>query len=154
MQLRSLTAPNVGNVYVITATAVTDRDKQAEKAQWAYFKETHYYFKNTKTALKKMPERIIDESYHTSGNAALTETGFGAMDLYEILQRLCTMHRKGTIQDIESNLLTFQQPMERNSPVEFMLRGIEAVQMFLIDNPEEGQELTQVYLISYRLIKV
>ena len=117
--------PNVRNVYVKTATVVTDCDQQVANIQWEYFKETHESFNNTKTSLTTMLERVIDEYYHTSGNAALTETWFGSIHPYEILQRLRTMYVKETIQEIESKLLTIQQPMERNATVEVMLRGIE-----------------------------
>eukprot|EP00978_Attheya_sp_CCMP212_P042402 scaffold257877_cov29-Attheya_sp.AAC.1 len=48
---------DVGQVYVMPQTAITDRDQQAAKAQWDYFKETHDSYKNIKTALKLMFER-------------------------------------------------------------------------------------------------
>ena len=64
------------------------------------------------------------------------------------------MYVKATIQELESKLLTIQQPMERNATVEVMLRGIEEFQMLLLANPKEGQYLTEVQLISYELIKL
>ena len=38
--------------------------------------------------------------------------------------------------------------------MEATLRGIYAVHMFLLTNPKEGQDLTEVQLISYGLIKL
>jgi hypothetical protein len=145
---------DVGNMYVMPNTAITDRDQQAAKAQWDYYKEIHDSFKNIKTALKKMFERVIDSSFHTSGNAALMSTGFGTMTPPEIMARLRRLYGKATIQELERQLLILQQPMDRNNPVEMMLRGIEEVQMFLLADAEENQEMTEVQLIKYGLIKL
>ena len=41
--------------------------------------------------------------------------------------------------------------MDRTIPVEFMLRGMEEIQMFLLENPEEEHKLTEVLMISYTL---
>ena len=84
--------PNIGNIYVMPESAATDCDQRKAKAQWVYFKETHDSFKNTKTALKTMSERVINDSYHTSGNTVFMSTGFVALNPYEILQRFCTMY--------------------------------------------------------------
>jgi hypothetical protein len=145
---------DVGNMYVMPKTAITDRDQQAAKAQWDYYKEIHDSFKNIKTALKKMFERVIDSSFHTSGNAALMSTGFGTMTPPEIMARLRRLYGKATIHELERQLLILQQPMDRNNPVEMMLRGIEEVQMFLLADAEENQEMTEVQLIKYGLIKL
>ena len=145
---------DVGQVYVMPPNAITDRDQQASKAQWDYFKEAHDSFKNIKTALKLMFERVIDASFHTSGNAALMATGFGTMTPPEIMTRMRRLYGKATIQELERQLLILQQPMDRNNPVEVMLRAIEEVQMFLLADTEENQEMTEVQLIKYGLIKL
>jgi hypothetical protein len=145
---------DVGQVYVMPTTAITDRDQQASKAQWDYFKEEHDSFKNIKTALKLMFERVIDASFHTSGNAALMANGFGNMTPPEIMTRMRRLYGKATIQELERQLLILQQPMDRNNPVEVMLRAIEEVQMFLLADMEENQEMTEVQLIKYGLIKL
>eukprot|EP00978_Attheya_sp_CCMP212_P035525 scaffold155026_cov54-Attheya_sp.AAC.3 len=146
---------DVGSIYVMPNTAITDRDQQAAKAQWDFLKETHDSFKNIKTALKKMFERVIDSSFHTSGNAALMATGFGTtMTPPDIMNRMRWLYgNKATIQELERQLLILQHPMDRNNPVEMMLRGIEEVQMFLLADAEENQEMTEVQLIKYVLIK-
>eukprot|EP00978_Attheya_sp_CCMP212_P027416 scaffold91780_cov26-Attheya_sp.AAC.1 len=135
---------DVGNIYVMPQTAITDRDQQAAKAQWDYLKEMHDSFKNIKTALKTMFERVIEASFHTSGNAALMSTGFGTMTPPEIMTRMRRFYGKATIQELEKQLLILQQPMDRNNPVEVMLRSIEEVQMFLLADAEENQEMTEV----------
>jgi hypothetical protein len=145
---------DVGNVYVMPPTAITDRDQRAAKAQWDFFKETHDSFKNIKTALKNMFKCVIDASFHTSGNAALMATGFGTMTPPEIMTRMCHLYGKATIQELERQLIILQQPMDRNNPVKVMLWGIEEVQMFLLVNAEENQEMTEVQLIKYGLIKL
>eukprot|EP00978_Attheya_sp_CCMP212_P000295 scaffold531_cov30-Attheya_sp.AAC.4 len=129
---------DVSNVYVMLNTAITDRDQQAAKAQWDFLKETHDSFKNIKTALKKMFERVIDSSFHTSGNAALMATDLGTMTPPAIMTQMRRLYGKATIQELERQLLILQQPMDRNNPVEMMLRGIEEVQMFLLADAEEN----------------
>ena len=44
--------------------------------------------------------------------------------------------------------------MDRNMPIEFMLRSLEEVQMFLLASPEENRELAEVNLIDHALIKL
>eukprot|EP00978_Attheya_sp_CCMP212_P035223 scaffold151845_cov22-Attheya_sp.AAC.1 len=104
----------------------------------------HDSFKNIKTALKTMFERVVEASFHTSGNAALMSTGFGTMTPPEIMTRMRRLYGKATIQELEKQLLILQQPMDRNNPVEVMLRSMEEVQMFLLTDAEENQEMTEV----------
>eukprot|EP00978_Attheya_sp_CCMP212_P037224 scaffold174024_cov67-Attheya_sp.AAC.1 len=72
-----------------------------------------------------MFERVIDASFHTSGNAALMATGFGTMTPPEIMTRMRRLYGKATIQELDRQLLILQQHMDRNNPVEVMLRAIE-----------------------------
>ena len=44
--------------------------------------------------------------------------------------------------------------MDFTVPVEVMLRGMAEIHMFLIENSDEGIELTKVLMISYTLIKM
>ena len=44
--------------------------------------------------------------------------------------------------------------MDRNMPIEVMLRSLEEVQMFLLASTEEHRELTEVNLIDHALIKL
>ena len=44
--------------------------------------------------------------------------------------------------------------MDRNLPVEVMIRDIEDVQRFLLANPAKKMELTDVQLCTYGLIKL
>jgi len=43
--------------------------------------------------------------------------------------------------------------MDRNQPVEVMLKGMEEIQMFLMAHPDGDRELSDVNLISYGSIK-
>ena len=44
--------------------------------------------------------------------------------------------------------------MDCAQPIKVILRNIEQVQRFLLQNPEEGRQLTQVNLIGYAVIKL
>ena len=44
--------------------------------------------------------------------------------------------------------------MDWAQPIEVMLQNIEQVQRFLLQNPEEDRQLTQVNLIGYAVIKL
>ena len=44
--------------------------------------------------------------------------------------------------------------MDRNMPIEVILRSLEEVQMFLLASPEENRELTEVNIINHTLIKL
>ena len=44
--------------------------------------------------------------------------------------------------------------MDRNLPVELMIREIKDVQLFLLANPAEKMELTYVQLCTHGLIKL
>ena len=44
--------------------------------------------------------------------------------------------------------------MDRNLPVEVMIRDIEYVQQFLLANPDDNMELTDVQLCTHGLIKI
>eukprot|EP00978_Attheya_sp_CCMP212_P041539 scaffold239154_cov39-Attheya_sp.AAC.1 len=81
-------------------------------------------------------------------------TGFGNMTPPEIMTHMRRLYRKATIQELERQLFILQQPMDRNNPVEVLLRAIEEVQMFLLADTEENQEMTEVQLIKYGLIKL
>ena len=44
--------------------------------------------------------------------------------------------------------------MDCSQPIEVMIHNIEQVQRFLLQNPEEGHQLTHVNLIGYAIIKL
>ena len=51
-------------------------------------------------------------------------------------------------------LVRLNEPMDRNMPIEVILRSLEEVHMFLLASPEEYRELTEVNLIGHALIKL
>ena len=83
-------------------------------------------------ALKSISERVIDKAYHTTGNTGIMGDGFGQLTPFEILQRLRKTYGRANIQEIESKLLHLNNPIDRNLPVEVMIRDIEDVQRFLL----------------------
>ena len=105
-------------------------------------------------ALKATFERVIDKVYHTTGNTGIMGDGFGQLSPFDILQRLCKTYGKANIQEIEAKLLLLNNTMDRNLPVEVMIRDIEDVQRFLLANPAEKMELTDVQLYTHGLIKL
>ena len=64
------------------------------------------------------------------------------------------MYGRAKIQEIEAKLLYLNSPMDRNLPVEVMIRDIEDVQRFLLANPSDKMELTDVQLCTHGLIKL
>ena len=103
-------------------------------------------------ALKSTFERVIDKAYHTTGNTGIMGDGFGQLTPFEILQKLRKTYGRAKIQEIESKLLQLNNPMDRNLPVEVMIRDIEDVQRFLLANPADKMKLSDVQLCTHGLI--
>ena len=97
---------------------------------------------------------MIDKAYHTTGNTGIMGDGFGKLTPFEILQRLQKTYGRANIQEIEAKLLYLNNLMYRNLPVEVMMRDIEDVQLFLLANPADNMELTDVQLCTHGLIKI
>ena len=88
--------------------------------------------------LKATFKRFIDKVYHTTGNTGTMGHGFGQLTPFEILQQLRKTYGRANIQEIEAKLLHLNNPMDRNLPVEVMIRDIEVVQHFLLANPSNN----------------
>ena len=104
--------------------------------------------------LKSTFERLIDKAYHTTGNTGIMGDGFGKITPFEILQRLRKTYGRANIQEIESKILHLNNLMDRNFPVKVMIRDMEDVQRFLLANPTDNMELTDVQLCTHGLIKL
>ena len=74
--------------------------------------------------------------------------GFGQLTPFDILQRLRKTYGRANIQEIEAKLLHLDNPMDRNLPVEVMIRDIEDVQRFLFANPFNNMKLTDLQLCT------
>ena len=61
---------------------------------------------------------------------------------------------RANIQKTEAKLLHLNNPMDRNLPLEVMIRDIEDVQRFLLANRADNMELTDVQLCTHGLIKL
>ena len=72
--------------------------------------------------------------------------GFGQLSPFDIQQRLRKTYGRANIQEIEAKLLLLNNLMDRNLPVEVMIIDIEDVQRFLLANPADKMELTDVQL--------
>ena len=58
------------------------------------------------------------------------------------------------IQEIEAKLLHLNNPMDRNLPFKVMIQDIEDVQRFLLANPADNMELTNVQLCTHGVTKL
>ena len=130
--------------------------QKTEENKWKAKKELREMYENVHTALSLLFERIINEAYHSGGTGAvgLARRGFGndePPDIYAWLQRL---YGKPTIQELDQALLCLNESMDRNQPVEVMLKSMEEIQMFLMAHPDGDRELSDVNLISYGSIKL
>ena len=81
---------------------------------------------------------MTDKAYHTTGNTGIMGDGFGQLTPFEILQRLRKTYGQANIQEIEAKLLHLNNMMDRNLPVEVMIREIEDVQRFLLANSADN----------------
>ena len=64
------------------------------------------------------------------------------------------LYGKPSLPELENALCQLLLPMDRSKPIEVMLREIEAVQIFLLSNPEESRQMLDATMISYVLIKM
>ena len=65
--------PDVGEYFEIPTIAITDTEQKTTENWWKANKSLHDNFKNVRTALILLFERIIDEAYHSGGTALLTK---------------------------------------------------------------------------------
>ena len=81
-------------------------------------------------------------------------TGFVPLMAPQIISCVQLNNKKSGIGEIKKALLRLNEPMDRNMPIEVMLRILEEVHMFLLASPEENRELTEVNIIDHALIKL
>ena len=105
-------------------------------------------------ALKATFERVIEKAYHITGNTGIMGDGFGKLIPFKILQCLRKTYGQANIHEIEAKLLHLNNQMDSNLPVEVMIRDIEDVQQFLLANPANNMELTDVQQFTHGLIKL
>ena len=110
-------------------------------------------YNNIQTALIQLFETVIDDAYHT-GATEMGQRGFGNLTPQQILTQLMLMYGKPSLPELENALRQLLLPMDRSKPIEVVLREIEAVQIFLLSNPEESRQMSEVTMISYALIKM
>ena len=81
-------------------------------------------------------------------------TGFSPLTAPQNFSRMQLKYGKPGIGEIKKALLCLNDPMDRDMPIEVMLRSLEEVKMFLLVSPEYNRELTEVNLIDHALIKL
>ena len=88
--------------------------------------------------ITKTFEDVIDPAFHT-GSQGLATRGFRNTKTYDVLAHMNLLYEKPSLTELEGALLRLNEPMNHNHPIEVMLRGIEEVQIFLLDNPKEDR---------------
>ena len=132
------TAPEaVGKYFVMPNTAITTIDQEQAKGEYKYKRELLDSYEIITITLKATFERVIDPAYHTTGNTGIMGDGFGQLVPFAILQKLRQSYGRATIQEIEAKLLQLNTPMDRNLPIEVMIRDIKDVQRFMLATPAD-----------------
>ena len=103
--------------------------------------------------LTEMFEEVVDQASHY-GSRGLATKGSGTTTSFEILENLRRLYTKPSYQYLNAALFRLNEPINKLKPLEFMLIGIEKVQLFLLANPERDCALTKPNLISYALIEL
>ena len=93
---------------------------------------------NVELTLVAILECAIDKAYHT-GATVIGATGFGPITAPQIISCMQLNYRKPGIGEIKKVLLCLNEPMDRNMPIEVILRSLEEVQMFLLAGQEENR---------------
>ena len=96
--------------------ALSQLEQEATKSEWNYNKDTHENYKVILVTLKSTFKCVTNKAYHMSGNTTLMSDGFGNQNLFTILQCLCLMYGKATIQEMEQKLLNSTIPWTAMSP--------------------------------------
>ena len=110
-------------------------------------------YNNIRATLIQLFETVIDDAYHT-GVTGMGQRGFGNLTPQQILTQLMLLYGKPSLPELENTLRQLLLPIDRSKPIEVMLREIKAVQIFLLSNPEDSRQMSEVTMISYALIKI
>ena len=124
-----------------------------EESKWKPLKDLEDNYKNIKTALTQLFKHVIDDAYHT-GATGMEQRGFGMFTPKQIMEAMMTLYRKPSLPELEAALRRLLEPMDWTKPTEVMLRNIKGAQILLLSNPEEIQQLSDISLINYTLIKM
>jgi hypothetical protein len=142
-----------GDYFQIPTTAITDTEQRVAVLKWKALKDLEDNYNNNQTSLTQLFENVIDDAYHT-GATGMGQQGFGNLTPQQILTQLMLLYGKPSLPELENVLHQLLLLMDRSKPIEVILREIEAVQIFLLSNPEESRQMSDVTMISYALIKM
>ena len=147
---------NVDNCFIVPATAITDTNQKYEERKWQSRKNLLDAYLNMRTALRKIFERDIGPAYRSGRmmNTGMERRVFGNEEAPAILELHKILYGTPSLQELDQALFFLHDPMYCNQPVEVMLRTTEEVQMFLMADPDEYRELSNVNLISYAMVKI
>ena len=133
--------------------ALIERQIAAEEGRFNYEKEIREGFEEIDSQLVQIFTNCIDSAYH-SGAEALGQKGFGNLSARRIIFRLFHLYGKPTLSEIEAAEARLAAPMDRNAPVEVMLKNIEEVQMFFLHDEKLDLAMKASQMITKALIKM
>jgi hypothetical protein len=142
-----------GDYFQIPPTAITNTEQRVAESKWKALKDLEDNYNNIQMALIQLFKHVINEVYHT-GATGMGQRGYGNLTPPQIQNQLMLLYGKPSLPELENALRQLLQPMDRSKPIEVMLRKVEAVQIFLLSNPEEERQMSDVTMISYALIKM
>ena len=108
-----------------------ERQVAAEEGRFNCEKEVREGFEEIDSQLVHIFTNCIEKAYHT-GSEALGQKGFGNLLARKILFPLFHLYGKPTLAEIQTAEARLAAPMDRNAPVEAMLKSIEEVQIFYL----------------------
>ena len=145
--------PDVGSFFEIPANSCTDTEQIIGEKIWQVTKDRRDTLENVELTLVAILKGAIDTVYHT-GVTLMGSTVIVPLTAPQIISRMKLNYGKPGIGKIKKELLRLNEPMDRDMLIEFMMRSLEEVQMFLPSSPEENRELMEVNLTYHALIKL
>ena len=125
---------DVGECFEIPPSSITEKEQRTDEKIWELQKDKRNTFGNLLMVLTKTFEDVIDTAFHTYSRGLATR-GFENTKPYDVLAHIHSLYVKPSLTELEGALLRLNEPMNRSHPIEVMLRGIEEVQIFLLENP-------------------
>ena len=124
-----------GIFFEIPANSFNNTEQRIGERRWQVTKDQRDTLENVGLKLVSILEGAIDIAYHT-GTTVMGATGFGPLTAPQIISCMQLSYGKPGIGEIKKALLCLNEPMDRDMPIEFMLRSLEEVKMFLLASSE------------------
>ena len=143
----------MGSFFEIPANFFTKTEQRIGEKRWQFTEDRQDTLENIDLTLVAILKGVIITAYHT-GAPEMGATGFGALTAPQIIFSMQLNYGKPGIGEIKKALICLNDPIDRDMPIEVMMKSLEKAQIFLLASPEENRELTEVNLIDHALIKL